>query len=367
MRITSFSAQQFRNFFHIEPIVFPDTPLIAILAPNATGKTNLLEAIVMMLRGKSFRAQHDECVMWGLDSFIVQGEVLYKEDVSRLSVSYCVKPKGIRIQENDVPVSPVTFFGRYPLVLFLPEDAFLFNRGPAVRRNFINTSLAGSRHYLASVVQYHRALRQRNAALKSAASAESVEPWTNLLVQYAADVWGHRQLFADYLQSHTGAMYRDLFGENVDIRVSFVPGAADPESFQSLLADAWEYERRYRYTMYGPHRDDIEVRVNGRLAHTTMSRGQLRGLVISLKVAAYGYIKQLTGQDPLLLFDEVLSELDPGRQKNLLRHLPATQTILTCTAIPEEIKNKEDVFILDIAPLVQDVSTVEKVEANVLP
>ena len=104
--------------------------------------------------------------------------------------------------------------------------------------------------------------------------------------------------------------------------------------------------------MYGPHRDDIEVYVNGRLAHTTMSRGQLRGLVIAMKVAAYGYIKQVSGQDPLLLFDEVLSELDPDRQRTLLEHLPATQTILTCTAIPEELKKRDQVFVLDIAPLV---------------
>lgn len=351
MRIISFSAQQFRNFTNIPPIVFPEAPLFVVLAPNASGKTNLLEAIVMMLRGKSFRAQHEECVMWGSDSFLVQGNVSYKGEESELSVLYRAKPKSIRIQENGAPVSPVIFFGHYPIVLFLPEDAFLFNRGPALRRNFINTSLASSHQYLASIVQYHRALKQRNAALKSAASQSSIEPWTNLLVQYATDVWTHRQLFVDYMQAHTQAIYRDLFGEDIAITISFIPGATDIASFQELLSDAWEYERRYRYTMYGPHRDDIEVYVNGRLAHTTMSRGQLRGLVIAMKVAAYGYIKQIAGQDPLLLFDEVLSELDPARQRTLLEHLPATQTILTCTAIPEELKKRDQVFVLDIAPL----------------
>lgn len=351
MNIRSFSAHQFRNFKHIDSIEFPEAPLLAILAPNASGKTNFLEAIVVMLRGKSFRAQSSELVMWGEDSFVVQGEVEREEGVSRLAVEYKTQGKNIRIQENGIPVSPVTFFGHFPFVLFLPEDAFLFNRGPAGRRNFLNASLAGSHQYLASIVQYHRVLRQRNAALKGATRIEDIAVWTDLLATHAADVWSHRQLLVSYLAANVPMIYEDLFSEKIDMKISFVPGASQIELFQELLTEAWQYERRYRYTMYGPHRDDIAVHVNGRLAEDAMSRGQLRGLVIAIKVAAYRYIKQLIGQDPLLLFDEVLSELDSDRQRNLLEHLPATQTILTCTSIPEEIKKRSDVFVLDVRPL----------------
>ncbi len=352
MNIRSFSAYQFRNFKQIDPIEFPKAPLLVILAPNASGKTNFLEAIVMMLRGKSFRAQAAEVVMWGEDSFVVQGEVEHGEESSLLSIEYKTQSKNIRIQENNVPVSPVTFFGHYPFVLFLPEDTFLFNRGPAGRRNFLNTSLASSRQYLASIVQYHRVLRQRNAALKGANRIEDISVWSELLAQHAAEVWSHRQLFTAYLATHVPTIYEELFSEKIDIAISFIPGASRVESFQELLTEAWPYEKKYRYTMYGPHRDDIAVHINGKLAQDAMSRGQLRGLVIAIKVAAYGYMKQLIGHDPLLLFDEVLSELDAGRQKNLLAHLPATQTILTCTSIPEEVKNRSDVFVLDVRPLV---------------
>ncbi len=351
MNIRSFSAHQFRNFKHIDPIEFPAAPLLVVLSPNASGKTNFLEAIVMMLRGKSFRAQAAEVLMWGEDNFVVRGEVQHGDELSKLSVEYRSQAKNIRIQENNIPVSPVTFFGRYPFVLFLPEDAFLFNRGPAGRRNFLNTSLASSRAYLASIVQYHRVLRQRNAALKGANKIEDIAVWSELLTVHATEVWRHRQMFTDYLAANVPGIYEDLFSEKIDIAISFVPGASRVDLFQELLIDAWQYEKKYRYTMYGPHRDDIAVHVNGKLAQDAMSRGQLRGLVIAIKVAAYGYMKQLIDHDPLLLFDEVLSELDAGRQKNLLSHLPSTQTILTCTAIPEEVKKRSDVFVLDVRPL----------------
>ncbi|MDA1168909.1 MAG: DNA replication and repair protein RecF [bacterium] len=353
MKIQSFSAHQFRNFKDINPVEFPEAPLLAILAPNASGKTNFLEAIVVMLRGKSFRAQMKDLVMWGEDSFVIRGDVEHAGENSLLAIEYKAQLKNLRIEENSIPVSPVTFFGRYPFVLFLPEDTFLFNRGPAGRRNFMNTSLASSQKYLANIVQYHRVLRQRNAALKTAQSIDDIAVWTQLLVLHAQDVWAHRQAFISYLGARVSAIYEDLFSEKLDISISFIPGASHVESFQELLFDAWKYEKRYRYTMYGPHRDDFVAHVNGKVAEDAMSRGQLRGLVIAIKVVAYGYIKQLTGYDPLLLFDEVLSELDAVRQKNLLAHLPATQTILTCTTIPDEVKKRSDVFVLDVRPLTQ--------------
>lgn len=351
MKITSFSANQFRNFKHISPVAFPDAPLLVVLAPNASGKTNFLEAIVVMLRGKSFRAQVKDLVRWGEEGFALRGEVEHGGERSILAMQYKAQAKNLRIEENSLPVSPVTFFGRYPFVLFLPEDTFLFNRGPAGRRNFINTSLAGSQKYLANIVQYHRVLRQRNAALKTAQSVEDLAVWTQLLNQYAQEVWAHRQAFVLYLHERVSIIYEELFSEKLDIVVSFIPGASPVESFEHLLFDAWQFEKKYRYTMYGPHRDDISVHVGGRLAEDVMSRGQLRGLVIAMKVAAYGYIKQLIGHEPLLLFDEVLSELDAQRQKNLLGALPATQTILTCTTIPDEVKKRSDVFVLDVRPL----------------
>lgn len=352
MKVVSVGIHQFRNLTLPTPIDIPSAPLVAVLAPNASGKTNFLEALVVLLRGKSFRARNEECVAWGKDNFVVHGNVAHGGVAARLSVEYQTPTKAVRILENNIPTSPVTFFGHYPLVLFLPEDAFLFSRGPVGRRNFINTSLASSTSYLSGVVQYHRALRQRNAALKQAKRRDDIRPWTDLLVGHARDVWSHRTVFADYLSSHIPHIYKDLFGEELALAISFVPGASAPDSYADLLEDSWKYEQRYRYTLYGPHRDDIEARVDGRLVSTSLSRGQMRGLAIASKVAAYAFMKQTLGQEPLLLFDEILSELDPARQRSLLEYLPAPQTIMTCSHLPEEMKRTSETAVVDVRSFV---------------
>lgn len=353
MKVTSLALHQFRNLTVSSPISIPSAPLVALLAPNATGKTNFLEAIVVLLRGKSFRASTAECVGWGKDNFVVRGSIENGQAHTGLSIQYRTPTKALHIRENDAPVSPVTFFGHYPIVLFLPEDAFLFSRGPVGRRNFLNTSLASNTSYLASVVQYHRVLRQRNAALKHMKAKGDIESWTSLLVEHAQAVWSHRRMFVDYLSVQVPEIYKNLFREDLPFQVSFIPGASNIESFRELLDDSWKYEERYRYTLYGPHRDDIAITVDGRAAASVLSRGQMRGLTIANKVAAFSFMKQLLGQEPLLLFDEVLSELDPDRQKSLLEYLPASQVILTCTSLPEEVRRGSSTALLDVRSFVQ--------------
>lgn len=352
MRIQTLSLHNFRNFKRAHEIEFPKAPLLVAAAPNATGKTNFLESIFVLLRGKSFRAPHEECVQWGEDYFLVQGEVEQSGEDMKLSVQYHTPSRKLRIEENGMPVSPVTFYSHYPFILFLPEDTFMFHRGPGVRRNFFNATLISSPHYLASVVQYQRALRQRNAALKDAKAPEDVQVWTDLLVQHAAALWSHRQAFAKYLETRVSPLYENLSGESHQFEVMFVPGASNPEQFQEILQEAWPYEQRYKYTLYGPHRDDLRIMVDGRPVSAVLSRGQMRGLVIALKVAAFGFMKQLTRQEPLLLFDEVLSELDEQRQRTLLEHLPNAQTLLTCTSVPEGIKRQEGVHMLDLRQVI---------------
>jgi DNA replication and repair protein RecF len=195
-------------------------------------------------------------------------------------------------------------------------------------------------------------LKQRNATLKHAQSKDSVLAWTSLLVEYARPIWGMRSEFVGFLDEHVGRLYQELFFEERNIRVSLTLGAPSVDSLGELLDESWEYEKKYKHTIYGPHRDDLVVTVDGFSADTVLSRGQMRGLVISLKVASRAFIEQRTGQSPILLFDEILSELDPMRQETLLHHLPGAQTILTCTSIPDAIRVKSDVSIIDIRTLV---------------
>jgi len=354
MRIKTLALHNFRNFKQARQIEFPAAPLLVAAAPNATGKTNFLESLAVLLRGKSFRASHAECVTWGEDYFLIQGHLEQSGQDATLSVQYHIPSQALRIEENGAPVSPVTFYSHYPYVLFLPEDSFIFHRGPASRRNFLNTALISSSAYLASAVQYQRALKQRNAALKAAASQSDVLVWTQLLAKHADAVWSMRQMFVKYLQTQLQEIYHELFNEKYALTVELVPGAADPDNFIKLLNEAWAYEQKYRYTLYGPHRDDLQVLVEGRPAAAVLSRGQIRGLVVAMKLASYGFQKQITKQAPLVLFDEVLSELDEGRQASLLEHLPNSQILLTCTALPESIRKQDNVHMLDLRRVVAD-------------
>ncbi|MEK7556903.1 MAG: DNA replication and repair protein RecF [Patescibacteria group bacterium] len=354
MNIKTLSLRNFRNFEHVEELTFPIASLLVAAAPNATGKTNFLEGLVVLLRGKSFRAQLSECVRWGEGEAVVRGRVETARGGVSLATSYQVENRRLRVEENGEVASPVEMYSQYPLVLFLPDDTFLFMRGPSARRNFLNHVLISQPHYLSALVQYHRALKQRNAALKGSARWEDIEPWTQAVVQHGERVWKERQKFSEFLASHTERIYQEIMGEKLQLTVRFVPGAKKPDQFREVLEATWTDERRYHYTLAGPHRDDLEVFSDGRLVQSVLSRGQIRGLTAALKFASWHFLRQVTGEAPLLLLDEVLSELDEARQEKLLLHLPPGQVLLTCTKVPKILRDLSQVKFLDLRAIIAE-------------
>lgn len=351
MEIRALSLLQFRNFEYVEKLEFPAGALLVAAAPNATGKTNFLESLIVLLRARSFRAELEECVRWGADDMTVAGMVEGRGKASQLSVHYQRRARKLRVEEDQQLVSPVTFYAAYPVVLFLPEDTFLFYRGPAGRRNFMNHVLVSEPSYLSALVQYQRALRQRNVALKTAKAFGEVAAWTQLLAEQAAIVWRHREALATFLRSHVGDTYQAVSGEDRSFQVVWRPGATRPEAFWEELKEAWPEEGRYHYTLFGPHRDDLAITTEGRDVAAALSRGQMRGLTVALKIAAWRFLRHVTGETPILLLDEVLSELDEGRQAQLLHHLPAAQILLTCTKLPHILRERSDVHLLDLRSL----------------
>lgn len=294
--------------------------------------------------------------MWGHDSFLVEGDITGDDEERRVAVRYHRPSRALRIEENGEPASPVTFFAHYPFVLFLPEDTFLFSRGPAGRRNFLNHILVTHPHYVSAIVQYQRVLKQRNAMLKKANTAADVSSWTELLSEHARTLWWHREQFADIAAEQLSEVYSRLSGERCRFAVQLARGVLGKGEFIADLTESFSYERRVGYTIYGPHRDDLIVSTDGRLVGVALSRGQLRSLTIALKIIAHRYLKQVTGEEPILLLDDVLSELDEERQRALLENLPKTQTLLTCTTLPTVLREREDVYLLDVRSIVERVS-----------
>lgn len=352
MYIKHLALTNFRNFVDVEEITFPEKAFLVAAAPNATGKTNFLEAIAMILRGKSFRASAEECIRWGEESYVLRGEVVSNNGPARLAVRYHRPTRKMRIEENGAPASPVTFFARYPYVLFLPDDTNLITGGPAHRRNFLNHVLVSVPSYLPTLVQYHRALKQRNALLKQATTASDVAAWTEVLLEHSRPLWHQRESFAQFVNAQLGDIYQSLTGEQLPLKTTLVTSAT-PEAYPAKLQQSFSYEQRLGFTLHGPHRDDIEITTQGRTLRAALSRGQLRSVVVALKIAAYRFIYKTTNEQPLLLLDEVLSELDTTRQAMLLQNLPATQILLTCTSVPEILRQRDNVHLLDLRSILE--------------
>ncbi len=364
MNITKLALYNFRNFTQVDEIGLPSDALLIAAAPNATGKTNFLEALVVLLRGKSFRATHKECLQWTQESFVVRGTIQHTTKETELAVQYHEPSRKLRVEEDGVPASPVTFYSQYPLILFLPEDTFIFARGPAARRNFLNRTLISRPHYVAALVQYHRVLKQRNVSLKGARHYSDIAAWTELLIEHGQVLSRHRQEFVSYITTHLNDIYQQLSGERLEFGVALGSGEED-ESLATLLERSFDHERRYGYTLAGPHRDDLSVTVDNRPVAAVLSQGQTRSLVIALKIASWRYIYSVTQEKPIILLDEVLSELDPERQTALLRHLPPAQIIVTATEIPESVQEQDNVHLLDLGLILPATPTAEEAPEDV--
>lgn len=352
MDIKHLSMVHFRNLGQVEEIEFPPGGILVAAAPNAMGKTNFLESVAVLLRGRSWRTRIEECVAWGEDSFMLRGTVVGGDETRQIAVRYHRPARKLRVEEDGAPVSVVTFYAHYPLVLFLPEDTFLFSRGPSARRNFLNQALVTHPQYLSALVQYYRILKQRNRALKGAKGADQVRSWTELLGEQASVLWRHREGFVAVIDAQLTELYGRLSGEYCQFRARFVPGAERADDFVQELVAAFPQERHLGYTLYGPHRDDVIILAEGRPVRAALSGGQIRSLAIALKFIAHNYLTQISNEEPILLLDDVLSELDDRRQQALVKNLPATQIILTCTALPAALKERGDVYLLDLRSII---------------
>lgn len=355
MDLVRINLTNFRNFSPKTTIELPRAGLLVAVAPNAVGKTNFLESIMVLLRGKTWRARIQECVKWGEDSFLLEGEIERQQDNdSRVAIRYHKPSHKTRIEEDGLPASVVAFYAHYPFIMFVPEDTFLLSRGPAQRRNFINHVLVCQPNYISALVQYHRVLRQRNEALKKARSAADISTWTDLLVEHATSVWRHRDNLVTYWNDKINEMYHGLSGEEKEFSISLAFGTRDRERLVDELNQAFRLEHRYGYTLYGPHRDDLVVLMKQKRVATALSGGQMKSLVLALKILSHRYVRQVTKEEPLLLLDDVFSELDDKRQMTLVKNLPNTQTIITCTALPEALRHREGVYLLDLRSIIQE-------------
>ncbi|MDR1599482.1 MAG: DNA replication/repair protein RecF [Oscillospiraceae bacterium] len=346
MRVRLAELRSFRNYASLA--FEPDEGVTVLCGRNAQGKTNLLEAIALCGVGRSHRAGHDsELIQWDARRASVRLETVNRDGAHDVKV-ILDRGGGRKSKQVLIGSSPASrigeLMGHAPSVLFSPEDLGLVKDGPGERRRFMDMALSQLRpQYFYALQQYSRALKQRNGLLRTlsrpdAPAAEvssQLEPWDGLLARTGASVIRYRVWFLERLARDAREAHAHLSGSDEALGARFVCPFAGEDDAERAILDALRAGRARdlatRGTGAGPHRDDFELTLNGKPARVYGSQGQQRTAALSLKLAALRAIRDELGETPVLLLDDVMSELDAERRRRLLSWMTDAQTIITCT------------------------------------
>lgn len=343
MIIESIELKNYRNYDELHMEFSPGTNIL--YGNNAQGKTNILEAVYVCCTTKSHRGSKDrEMIHFHEDEShikltIRKNEVPYRIDM-HLKKN---KAKGVAI--NGIPIRKASeLFGIVNVVFFSPEDLNLIKNGPADRRKFIDLELCQlNKLYVHSLVSYNRILMQRNKLLKDLffhpEYEETLDVWDMQLVQYGREIIRYRRDFIEQLNEIIHRIHLRLSGEKEHLVIVY-----DPNTSEELLEQGIKRSRpqdlKQKTTLVGPHRDDIGFFIDEIDIRRYGSQGQQRTAALSLKLAEIELVKKLVRDYPILLLDDVLSELDGERQNHLLSAINHIQTVITCTGLEDFVNNR---------------------------
>ena len=343
MIIESIELKNYRNYEELHMELNEGTNIL--YGDNAQGKTNILEAVYVCCTSKSHKNAKDRDIIR-----FDQDESHIKMQIRKNDVPYRIdmhlkknKPKGIAI--NGMPIRRASeLFGIANVVCFSPEDLNIIKNGPSERRRFIDMELCQfNKLYVHSLVQYNKVLVQRNKLLKELAFrpdyGETLDVWDMQLVNYGKEVMEYRGDFVCRLNEMIHGIHARLSGQKEDLKICYEPDTAAAQ-FEEALKRSRTQDMKQKTTLCGPHRDDISFFVNGIDIRKVGSQGQQRTAALSLKLSELELVKQLIHDRPILLLDDVLSELDAGRQNHLLHAINDIQTIITCTGLDDFVNNR---------------------------
>ncbi len=341
MWIESLECKNFRNYKNLS--VHFDSGVNFLYGDNAQGKTNILEAVYIASTSKSHKSIKDrELILFGENESHIR-VVLKKKDVSH-KIDFHIRKnntKGVAI--NGFPIKKASeLYGFLNVVLFSPEDLFIVKNGPSDRRRFIDRELCQINHiYLKNLSDYNRVLNQRNKLLKDISANEllksTLDVWDEQLLNYGKKIIADRTQFLKNLTEIMKVIHGRLTGDAEDIVLKYEPSAYESE-FENQILMSRERDLVLGQTTVGPHRDDFSIMVNGINIRKFGSQGQQRSAALSLKLSEIKMIEQETNDKPVLLLDDVFSELDSHRQEYLLSEINSTQTILTGTGLDDLVK-----------------------------
>ena len=362
MYLDHFVVQNYRNLEKIDTKFDPNVNIF--IGKNAQGKTNLLEAIYFLALTRSHRTNTDkELIHFGSDYANIIGKV-YKSQVN-VNLRVLITKKGKKVWINRIEQPKLSkYVGQLNAILFSPEDLELIKGAPALRRKFMDQEFGQiNSEYLFFASKYRQVLAQKNNYLKKLAKGQAkdqifLDVLSDQLAGIAAEIISRRFKFLEYLSDFASEAYEHISLASEKLTIAYRPSISGIKSsdsteeiYHKVLHNFQKtkiMEMKKGTTLSGPHRDDIEFKLNDRNAHLYASQGQQRSIALSIKLAEIQLVYHLTDEYPLLLLDDVMSELDHGRQSALLNYIHGkTQTFITTTdlkGISWEIIKKPKIY-----------------------
>ena len=367
MKCESIRLENFRNIQTANVTFSPGVNLL--IGDNAQGKTNLLEAVYLCAIGKSFRGAKDaDMISFGKESSTVSLD--YSDDIRRMNIQTTLRSNGRRsVEQNGLAVKKTSeLVGGLRAVLFCPEHLSLIKDGPQARRQFLDVALSQIKPlYLSALQRYCKILKERNTLLKDASRdaagrkncEQTIDLWSSQLAKEGATLCYYRAHYVQKLNEAASHVFRDMTGGreksqfsylgtcHMDAPEDYFDRALTEQKLLTLLSTSLEREIGAACTLWGPHRDDIGVYLNGSPARLFASQGQQRSLCLSMKLSEGEIIKEEYGDYPVYLFDDVQSELDASRRDYLTERIKQKQVILT-TCEPSEQKRHGEANVITV-------------------
>lgn len=340
MKITRFHAENFRNIKECD-LSFSDGVNL-FFGENAQGKTNAMEGIYLFSRGKSFRKIPEKnLVRFGEEGFSLGIE--YEDRTGKNSLSYTVFGGERKRMKNGYPIERVSeMIGSFRAVLFYPDHLLLVKEGPEERRNFLDVAISQCYPvYLRAYSDYKRTAEQRNCLLRLSSKGipvdrEELVAWSESLAEYAATLYLYRKQYIEALEGYTSSFMKEISDGREEVSLKYQCDIRETsekeeakERYREVFLSDLDHERNAGTTLYGMMRDDLSVRLNGKSARLFASQGQQRSLVLALKMAEGEVSRDLSGEYPVFLLDDVLSELDGRRREFLLGGSGEKQILIT--------------------------------------
>lgn len=358
------------NFRNIEKACVEFSPHVNLLiGDNAQGKTNLLEAVSLMSIGKSFRGAKDaDMIRFGCDSARVALD--YADDVRNMRLcSTLFAGRRRKTEQNGLPVSKMSdLVGGLRVVLFCPEHLSLIKSGPELRRNFLDVAISQLKPvYMSALARYNKILKERNRLLKNAAEdpsamrtlKDTIDIWSSQLAHEGATIARYRVHYIKKMGEAASEVFSDMTGggevpsftyegsAHLESPEAYMDAYLTEKSLYTLLSSSHDREIGATYTLWGPHKDDISITLNGVCARIFASQGQQRSLALAMKLAEGEISRSLCGDYPVFLFDDVQSELDSHRRDYLVNRIRDKQVIMT-TCEPSEMERLTDARIVRV-------------------